>query len=283
MKDPVIVGITNLTPDSFSGDGAYQDSYYNVEEAERIVNKQIENGASLVDIGAESTRPGATPITPEEEWERLRDVLYRVVPGRESSFSIDTHHPETVRRISEELGVVIINDVTGMNNPEMQAAVIECRMPVIIGHLAKQVGTDIQLAHSMRPQPTVSEDQIINELGERVEELVRSGMDKNAIILDPDWGFGKTPELHQHLFRLPGKLPEFQWMLGVSRKRSLRKRNFYGEDLADFSAMNKAELDTWLDARSVEVALKGYESGYRYFRVHNVAAHAAAFLQLART
>lgn len=268
-----IFGILNLTPDSFSGDGVY----YDLEAAQSAADYHFQSGAHFVDIGAESTRPGATPIGADEEWRRLAPALEAVAGGNAASFSIDTIHPETVWRISSTIGQMIINDVTGMNNPAMREAVAECGVSVIVSHLDHASGTDIQKAHKDKPTKTVQ--KVVDELKFRSEQLVDLGLTPEQIILDPGWGFGKAAEIYKDLLEeLPSLLPDFAFMLGISRKSSLKKRDFHGDDLLDFDSMTVEDRVAWLDQRSVEVALTGLAAGYRYFRVHNVAAHAKALL-----
>ena len=109
-----LVGILNITPDSFSDGGQFFAPAAAIKQAKKLFN----DGAALVDIGAESTRPGASAVSPQEEWKRLETVLpelVRLFPGK---ISLDTHHSETAEK-ALQLGDVIINDVTGMNNPGM--------------------------------------------------------------------------------------------------------------------------------------------------------------------
>lgn len=266
------IGIVNLTPDSFSGDGIYFD----VAEAERQAHEHFAAGASMIDVGAESTRPGAEPIDYEEEWRRLHPVLRAVALDNPSLISVDTYHPETVYRIAETIGSVTINDVTGTNNKQMRRAIVDTGMPVIISHLDKRLGTDIQRGH--KEKPTDKLIRIVDDLQHRVQNLVNKGYDVRNITLDGGFGFGKKLEVQRQLLYLPELMPEQKlWLLGVSRKSSLRLKDLAGEPLADFDSMSDEERNAWLDARSVEVALEGAQHGYTSFRVHNVGAHVAAF------
>ena len=265
-----VFGILNLTPDSFSGDGVA----YDIPAAVEIANKHFAEGASYVDIGAQSTRPGAELISADEEWRRLQPVLEVLVAGNPSQFSIDTLHPETIERITETIGPVMGNNVAGMNSQQMRETVAKARIPIIISHLDSIAGTDIEWAH--KNKPTKSLDKIIDDLTMRSKQLIDLGVDPTGIFLDPGRGFGKIPELDSEMLDLPKYMPEFRWMLGVSRKSSIRRSGLHGAPLPDFDSMKQDELIEWLDAKSVEVAMEGVKKGYTLLRVHNVAAHVAA-------
>ncbi|HWB39263.1 MAG TPA: dihydropteroate synthase [Candidatus Saccharimonadales bacterium] len=239
-----LVGILNITPDSFSDGGQFVD----VEKAIGHAEKLIDDGASLVDIGAESTRPKATPLTPEEEWERLEPVLRELLEIYPDQISVDTYHPETARH-ALALGDVIINDVTGMNNPAMREVVAEHYARLIISHLH---GRDPQAAHEGKL--IASKQQVIDELMASVAKLEALGLGKQQIILDPGIGFGKTPAVNEELLAFAADVPDYPVMIGYSRKR------FLGDD--------RMELGPNLAAGKIAIA-----SGAAYLRVHDVAGH----------
>lgn len=251
MSKTQIMGIVNVTPDSFS-DG---NKYFAPTAAVKHVRELFTEGAALVDIGAESTRPHATPLTPDEEWERLEPVLSQIMSEYADRISIDSRHPETIDRVARTFGPhFIANDVTGFNNPEMIAVVARHGLHCIVSHLPAQVGTDIQAAHT---GPLVDDIETVkNELLTRHAELVRAGIPAEHIILDPGIGFGKTPELNRQLLTFPTLLPDYQVLLGYSRKR------FLGE--------NRFDIEVNLDAARIAI-----QSGAAYLRVHDVAAHVA--------
>ena len=136
-----LVGILNVTPDSFSDGNQFLEpvvpsivEFLEPEKAVAQAKKLFKDGAALVDLGAESTRPGATALSVEQEWQRLGPVLKQLLklfPGR---LSVDTHHPETAER-ALALGDVIINDVTGMNNPDMVSIVVEHHARCVVSQL----------------------------------------------------------------------------------------------------------------------------------------------------
>lgn len=239
-----LVGILNVTPDSFSDGGQFFDPTKAVEHAEQL----FKDGADLVDVGAESTRPGATALTPDQEWQRLKDVLPALIKKYPGKISLDTYHPETADR-ALVLGDVIINDITGMNNPQMIEVVARHGARCIVSHLP---GVDVQLAHQQKPIDDVQ--QIRRDLLEKLALLGDRGVPAGRIILDPGIGFGKTMELNRDLLEFPKLMPGHEVMLGYSRKR------FLGE--------HRMELEPNLAAGRVAIA-----AGAAYLRVHDVAAH----------
>ncbi|HUD10632.1 MAG TPA: dihydropteroate synthase [Candidatus Saccharimonadales bacterium] len=239
-----LVGILNVTPDSFSDGNQFLEPEKAVEQAARLFS----DGASLVDIGAESTRPGATALTAEQEWQRLEPVLKQLLELFPGKLSVDTYHPETAEK-ALALGDVIINDVTGMNNPAMVAVVVTHQARCIISHLP---GKDIQAAHQGELLSSIQEvrDNLLN----KVKLLESDGLQRQQIILDPGIGFGKTPELNRELLKFAQQVPDYQVMIGYSRKR------FLGD--------HRMELEPNLVAGRVATA-----AGAAYLRVHDVAGH----------
>lgn len=239
-----LVGILNVTPDSFSDGGQFFDPQTAVRHAARL----FADGASIVDVGAESTRPNAEALSDDEEWQRLEPVLRELLARYPGRISLDSYHPATVRR-ALAIGPVIVNDVTGMHNPEMVRAVLELRPRVIISHLP---GIDIQKAH--HDQPVAEAEEVKADLLKRAAALEAGGLPRRKIILDPGIGFGKTMELNRELLTFAALVPEYPVMIGYSRKR------FLGE--------NRMELAPNLEAGKIAI-----QSGAAYLRVHDVAGH----------
>ena len=212
-------------------------------------DKLFKDGAALVDVGAESTRPNATPLTDEEEWTRLEPVLASLLAKYPGKISLDSYHPATARR-ALALGPVIVNDVTGFSSPGMLALVRDLHPRVIVSHLP---GTDIQTAH--RTAPVTRMEQVRSELLAKAHELEVLGLPREHIILDPGIGFGKSMELNKQLLAFAEQVPGYQVMIGHSRKR------FLGEQ--------RMELAPNLEAAKIAVA-----HGAAYLRVHDVAGHA---------
>ncbi len=243
-----LVGILNVTPDSFSDGGTWNESSAAIGRAKTL----LAEGAAYVDIGAESTRPGAEPLRPDEEWRRLEPVLGGLAASG-LRFSIDTYHPQTVERGKALFDDFIVNDVTGLHDPAMQAAVARFGLRCIASHLPAAAHGDIQAAHK-KEQHVTTEQQVVDELGEKIELLVTRGIRRANIIVDPGIGFGKTPELNVRLLEFAKHFPQHETMIGYSRKR------FLGEQ--------RMELAPNLAAGRVAVA-----SGAAYLRVHDVAGH----------
>lgn len=239
-----IIGILNVTPDSFSDGGEFFDPKAAIAHAKKL----FKDGADFIDVGAESTRPNATPLTPVQEWERLEPVLLTLIPLFPGKISLDTYHPETVRK-AFAVGPVIVNDVTGMNNAGMVQAVTELKPIVIISHLP---GADIQQAHKGELVSDVN--KVKQDLLQKAALLESKGLKQEQIILDPGIGFGKTMELNRELLRFAEQVPDYKVMIGYSRKR------FLGE--------NRMDIEPNLEAGRIAIA-----SGAAYIRVHDVAAH----------
>lgn len=239
-----LVGILNVTPDSFSDGGLYEDPHTALQRASRL----FDEGASLVDVGAESTRPGAKPISNREEWQRLMPVLQRLIEQFPEQISVDTYHPETAAK-ALELGDVIINDVTGFRDPAMVELVLKHKARCIVSHLP---AVDPQAAHAGKLVASV--EQVKNDLLRKAAELQQGGLPQGHIVLDPGIGFGKTEELNWELLKFAQQVPDYPVMIGYSRKR------FLGEDRMD--------LEPNLAAGQIAM-----QAGAAYLRVHDVAGH----------
>lgn len=239
-----LVGILNVTPDSFSDGGQFFDPQIAIAQADKL----FADGAAIVDVGAESTRPNAEALTDEQEWERLAPVLNDLILRYPGKISVDSYHPATIEK-ALAIGPIIVNDVTGMHNPKMVELVLRQKPRVIISHLP---GTDIQLAHQ---GSFINDRRVVkHDLLTTVRTLIEGGLPEESIILDPGIGFGKTMELNKELLTFAGDVPQFPVMIGYSRKR------FLGED--------RMELTPNIEAAKVAIA-----HGAAYLRVHDVAGH----------
>lgn len=242
-----LVGIVNVTPDSFSDGGVFLVPQAAIEHAEQL----FAEGAAIVDIGAESTRPNATELTDDQEWERLEPVLKVLVTKYPGKISVDSYHPKTIER-ALALGVIIVNDVTGLQNTNMQAVVLQAQAKVIISHLPR--GMRVQEAHKIVPIHNIL--QVKNELLSVAKKLETQGLPRKNIILDPGIGFGKTAEVNHELLSFAKLVPNYKVMIGYSRKR------FLGD--------NRMDLEPNLQAGQIAIA-----AGAAFLRVHDVAGHAA--------
>lgn len=239
-----LVGILNVTPDSFSDGGKFYTPQDALKQAEKLFN----DGADLVDVGAESTRPGAKKLTDTEEWDRLELILPGLITKLPGRISFDSHHPANIQK-ALKIGPVIVNDVTGLNDPEIIKLVIKLRPHIIISHLPNM---PLQTAHQLAPVSTIK--QVKQELLEKVNKLEANGVLRDHIILDPGIGFGKTMELNRKLLKFAEEVPGFSVMIGYSKKRFLGEQRF--------------ELEPNLVAAKIAI-----ESGADYLRVHDVKSH----------
>jgi dihydropteroate synthase len=244
-----LVGILNITPDSFSDGGLYNDRNKALIRANELFN----TGASYLDVGAESTRPGAVTLTSEEEWSRLKPVLSELVFAHPDHISVDTYKPETVRRVAREIGQFILNDVTCFNNPQMIELAASLNLRCIVSHLPQAYDQDIQNAHKDSKKMD-SIDEVTDELMHKRDQMINSGVRSGMIILDPGIGFGKTKKLNWQLLSFAKQVPGIDVMIGYSRKRFLGKQ--------------RMDIQTNLQAAKVAI-----DAGAKYLRVHDVKEH----------
>ncbi|HJW02566.1 MAG TPA: dihydropteroate synthase [Azospira sp.] len=249
LTRPLVMGIVNLTPDSFSGDGLATDTARAVSHA----RAQIAAGADILDVGAESTRPGAIPATAAEELERLLPVLAELadcgVP-----LSVDTYKPEVMREVLAA-GADMINDIAGLTQPGALAAVAASDCGVCLMHMQGQPLTMQQSPHYADVVREVREF-----LGGRVEAARAAGIGAERLVLDPGFGFGKSLDHNLELLR---RLPEttldgLPILAGMSRKTML-------------GGLTGKPVGERLGA-SVAAHLKAAQLGARILRVHDVAA-----------
>lgn len=250
LDRPLVMGIVNLTPDSFSDDGLGND----VERAVEHARRQWEAGADILDLGAESSRPGAIPTPEDEELRRLLPVIERIADWG-VPISVDTYKPR-VMRAALAVGATLYNDISGLRDPESFAVLRDSDCGVCIMHMQGTPGC-MQSAPSY--QDVVSE--VWAYLAERVAACQAAGVGQNRIILDPGFCFGKTAEHNVDLFRaLPTycKANSLPVLVGVSRKSML-------------GAITGRTVESRLPA-SLAAAVLAAESGAKILRVHDVAA-----------
>ncbi len=207
----LVMGVLNATPDSFSDGGLYGDA----EAAAQAARRMAAEGAAIVDVGGESTRPGASPVDGETELLRVSPVLERL--RGEMPLSIDTRRAASARR-ALDLGAVLVNDVTAGRDPEMLPLVAARGAGIVLMHMRGEPGT-MQQAPVYRDVVGEVEDFLLS----RAEDAAAAGVPRDRILLDPGIGFGKLPE---HNLALLGALPRLAahgWpvVVGVSRKRFL--------------------------------------------------------------
>lgn len=251
MKDYQVMGVLNVTPDSFSDGGQFNQLDAAVEQASHLITA----GADWIDVGGESTRPGAATVSVEEEIKRVIPVI-KAIKSKfpKQAISIDTSKPE-VMDAALHVGATMINDVNALQAEDAIAVAVRHDAQVCLMH--KQ-GTPAD----MQDQPAYEDvvQEVLDFFEVRVEACLAAGMDADRIILDPGIGFGKTLahniQLIQHTATF--KQMGFPLLLGVSRK------SMFGELL-------QRPVDERL-AGSLAVAQFAYLQGADYFRVHDVAA-----------
>ena len=255
-----IMGILNVTPDSFSDGGRWVDVDAAVAHAERM----LADGAEIIDIGGESTRPGAEPVSESEEMRRVIPVIERLAALAGSfAISVDTMKPDVAREACRA-GASIINDVGGLRDDAMIAAAAETGAGVVVMHMQGMPGT-MQAAPAYENVSREVHDFFCNA----ITRAVRGGVPETRIVLDPGIGFGKTVEHNLELLRrLPGTVvPSSQGprpvLLGVSRK------SFIGKVLGSA----RIEDREW---PTVALTAFGREKGVRIFRVHDVKPNVEA-------
>ncbi len=243
------MGIVNLTPDSFSGDGLVGD----IDRAIQHASAQFEAGSDILDIGAESSRPGAIATSEDEELRRLLPVL-REITRWGIPVSVDTYKPG-VMRAALEAGASMINDITGMTRPGAIEAVADSDCAVCIMHMQGEPGT-------MQQAPVYGDvvAEVRDFFVEQVANCRSAGIADERLVLDPGFGFGKTLEHNLKLFRELGSLAieGLPLFIGVSRKTML-------------GAITGRPVDQRL-AASIAAALVGAQKGAKILRVHDVAA-----------
>jgi dihydropteroate synthase len=212
-RHPLIVGVLNVTPDSFSDGGAF----FGTEEARRRALEMVEEGADIIDIGGESTRPGARSIGTDEEMSRILPVIESLAGKIPVPMSVDTRRA-VVARAALEAGCWMVNDVSACGDPEMPGVVRGFGAPIVLMHMKGEPET-MQVAP--RYDDVVSE--VRSWLADRVEFLLRQGVDGDMIIVDPGIGFGKRFRDNLDLLRSIGSLKSMGHpvMVGASRKRFL--------------------------------------------------------------
>lgn len=246
---PVVMGILNLTPDSFSDGGRFQDPDAALAQAARMAAE----GADIVDVGAESTRPGATPLSAADEIARLEPVLAELVPRIDVPLSIDTFKAAVAAR-AVELGVVAVNDVGGLQrDPAMADVVAQSEAAVVIMHSRSAADGDIDIMADIR-----------QFFARSLAIAARAGIPSRHIVLDPGIAFGKTSRQNLAVIARIAELQELGQpiLIGVSRKAFL-------------GSLTDRGLSASLGG-TIAANLAAAAGGAAIFRVHDVAEHVAA-------
>jgi dihydropteroate synthase len=247
---PVIMGIVNVTPDSFSDGGLFVSKEAALAQARRLAAE----GADIVDVGAESTRPGHTPVPADEEWARLEPLLAALVQEAGVPVSIDTYKALTARR-ALSVGVAVVNDIWGLQrDPEMAGTIAEAGAGVVVMHNREAADPEIDIVADM-----------LRFFERSLDIARRAGVPEAHVALDPGIGFGKSRQQNYAALRAAPELLRlgFPLLIGVSRK-----------------SLFKGLPDGHIEGRLVGTLaanLIAAGDGAQIFRVHDVVEHRAAF------
>ncbi|WP_243050852.1 dihydropteroate synthase [Dyella sp. RRB7] len=251
LDRPRVVGILNVTPDSFSDGG----SHVGVEDAVAHGLRLVEEGADMLDIGGESTRPGADDVPVEEELRRVLPVIEQLAARTTVPLAIDTSKPE-VMRAAVAAGAGMINDVYALRRDGAMEAVAELGVPVCLMHMQGE-------PRSMQAEPHY--DDVVGEvhrfLTDRLFACELAGIDRRKVMVDPGFGFGKTLEHNLALLRALERFAK----LGSGVYVGLSRKSMIG-------AMTGRQLPAERATGSVAAALIAVQRGARMVRVHDVAA-----------
>nr|BEI32122.1 dihydropteroate synthase [Thalassomonas sp.] len=262
LSTPHVMGILNVTPDSFSDGG----KFFNAEDALKQVQRMIDDGASIIDVGGESTRPGAKDVSLEDELNRVIPVIKAIKEKFDILVSVDTSKAKVMEQ-SILAGADIINDVRALQNEGCVEVMAKYpKVPICLMHMQG-------LPRTMQENPQYDDvvDDIIEFFKQRIAVLSNAGIDKQRVMLDPGFGFGKT--LTQN-YELLGRLSEFMSLelplfIGVSRKSMIG------------SLLNR-EVNERL-AGSLTAAVISAQQGAKIIRVHDVPETVDALKVLAAT
>lgn len=247
---PLLMGIINVTPDSFSDGGAFLDAGRAIEHGLRL----LQDGADWLDVGGESTRPGAAPVPADEEMRRVLPVIKGLARQTNVPLSIDTYKAETARA-ALDAGATTMNDVTGFRDPAMVEVAMNSNAACIVMHMR---GAPLDMMSRTAYEDVVAE--LLEFFRERIVSLTQSGIESKRLIVDPGIGFAK---LRPDNLRLLNSLADFHELdrplaLGASRKRII------GE------VTGKSEAGRL--AGTIATSILAYQRGVHVLRVHDVAA-----------
>jgi len=250
-----VMGILNVTPDSFSDGGhLYSQSTLSLDKAVKHAEQMLADGASIIDIGGESTRPGAAEVSLQEEMDRVLPVLERLSAEVDVVTSIDTSSPELMREAAQ-LGAGIINDVRALGREGSLEAAAATGLPVCVMHMQ---GSPATMQRAPSYDDVVAE--VLDFLRQQIERCAAAGIDRSQVIVDPGFGFGKTLEHNLLLLQQMDRLLE----LGVPVLSGTSRKSMIG------NLLNR-EPDQRLAGGLATVVL-AVERGARIIRVHDVAA-----------
>ena len=259
LSQPHIMGILNVTPDSFSDGGKFNS----VDNALAHCEQMLQHGATIIDIGGESTRPNASPVTEDEECSRVVSVVEAIRQqfGEELWLSIDTSSPKVIEQ-AVQAGADIWNDVRALTRTGAPQMAAKLDIPVVLMHMR---GEPTTMNAKASYQNVLQE--VIAELEQRIDCAVQAGVKLSNIIIDPGFGFAKNYDHHKTLLNQLSELHQLQLpiLFGISRKR------FLGEVLnrTDLPAFSEHQA-TDSDGVGMAAALLAFQQGASIVRTHNV-------------
>lgn len=255
LSQPRLMAILNVTPDSFADGGAlYRDSQLDLGLVAAKVEKMIADGAEIIDIGGESTRPGSRSISASEEFERVIPALEVIAKHFDIAISVDTSNPQIIAAAASA-GAHLINDVRALSRPGAVVAAAKSGLPICLMHMQGQPDT---MQHSPRYDDVVEE--VKTYLQSHIDTCLQAGIDEANLWVDPGFGFGKTLDHNMMLLRNLSVLTTLNCPLvvGISRKSMIEK--LLGRGLADRLP------------GSLALNLIALQRGASVLRVHDVAA-----------
>ena len=255
LSRPVVMGIINVTPDSFS-DGAtlYRGSNLDIERAMTRAREMVASGAAILDIGGESTRPGASPVSVNEEMDRVLPLVARIAAELETVISVDTSTPVLMREAANA-GAGLLNDVRALTREGALEAAAASNLPICLMHMQGEPG-DMQVA----PHYDDVVENVCEYLQSRIVSCERQGIARNRLLLDPGFGFGKSVT---HNLKLLRELPRLA-AIGLPLVVSLSRKSLIGKLLG-------REVGQRLPA-SLALAVLAAQRGAAVIRTHDVAA-----------
>ena len=254
LSGPSVMGIVNVTPDSFSDGGElYANAQLDLSKTLKVIEKMLADGADIIDIGGESTRPGAAKVGTQQELDRVVPVLEAVVARFDALVSVDTSTPQVIIEAANK-GASLINDVRALSRQGALAAAAQAKLPVCLMHMQNQPKT-------MQVEPSYTDvvAEVLAFLAERKANCIDAGIDSKNIILDPGFGFGKTLAHNLTLFNAIDQFVAtgHPVLVGVSRKSMIGQ--MLGLEHTDQRLMG-----------SVALALLAAQRGAAILRVHDV-------------
>jgi dihydropteroate synthase len=269
----LIMGILNATPDSFSDGGQFLDPHAALTHALQM----LDDGADILDLGGESTRPNSTPVTPAEEQSRVLPILRAILAARpDAILSIDTYHAETAR-LAIESGAEIVNDVSGLLwDDAMAATCASLNCGTILMHTRGR-------PHEWRTLPTLAPDEVLplvlRELRVRADAALAAGIRRDAIVLDPGFGFGKSFDENSPLLARLDALHTlgFPLLAGLSRKSFLTRALAQADQTSAPNPVPSPNSFEALQDATTAANTAAILAGAHILRVHDVrpARHAA--------